>query len=296
MDTALLWELIRDRGGLTYGWWYGGATLLAAILAVGALWFAGYALTRREETVLTLLSWLAPSTVPAILVLPSYYTSIALTGALNWMWETPPQRMQDLSDETLQLIAGNLDVLAMLGIAGAFGSLVLCGVLGLRLRHGPLSSGTLRQSPIKAEQTDATEVFGPRPGELTYEDLRSIEQKYGILKIRRGTRRENHYSIFPNALIGKKSDASIIIPDPIVSREHASFVIQGEQTMIVDNESKNGTYIKRGGSDTRPIRVTTNPVALQNEDLIYLGHPSIEQSVEILFLHPQATAPVASQP
>lgn len=289
LDASLLWERLHREGGLSYSWWYGGAVLPVAMVASCVFLFTWYTITRREESWAALVRWLALGTTPFILVLPSYYATVALPQTLDWIWEEPPRRVQDLSVDTLQTLASHLKTLAQFGLLGAGLALVLLVAGLLRLRYGPFVPGAARgaSSNSTGDKSSITEIFLPPVDESGGDEARMIEDRHGVLKVMCGQRQENKFSVFPDSVIGKKNTATIIIPDRIVSGEHAAFLVNESQTLLKDLESSNGTYLRRGGPDQPPVRIRGNPVPLEHEDRIYLGHPSYKEAVEILFLHPR---------
>jgi FHA domain len=276
MDDLQLWNTIYNAGILPYGWWYGGAVLLATVLAGCLFPFVWYVLTRRDETLLTLLRWLFVSTLPFVCVFPSYWAHVALSRTLGWVWLSPPTTISDLSPENLQQIGSYLNTLAILGIFGGLLALVIAGAMTVRLLHGPLGQQLLPN--LSGSEKFETEKIGPRP-EDDLPGSGTMKREHGVVRITRGARRENVYSIFPQAVIGKQ-EATIPITDKIVSRRHARFEVHGEQTCIVDLGSENGTYVQRGESC---FRITDKPFPLEHYDQIFLGHPSGPLAVELIF-------------
>ena len=43
--------------------------------------------------------------------------------------------------------------------------------------------------------------------------------------------------------IGRRSGKDLVIPDPLVSRDHAEIVVEGEEFYVIDNASKHGTFV-----------------------------------------------------
>jgi pSer/pThr/pTyr-binding forkhead associated (FHA) protein len=68
-------------------------------------------------------------------------------------------------------------------------------------------------------------------------------------------------------LIGRRRDCDVVISDPSVSRHHAELVgASNAEFLLVDRESKFGTFVKRNGEW---CRITTTRV--QIDDLVRLG-------------------------
>lgn len=287
MDDLQLWKAVQDAGQLPYGWWYSGTVLLAAVLAGCLFPFVWYVLTRRDETLLTLLRWLFLSTLPLVCIFPSYWANVALGRTLGWVWQNPPTTLSDLSQENLQQIGSYLNTLAILGIFGGLFALIIAGAMATRLMHGPLGHQLPPLLAPRSENLAGTEMIGKRPEDDPVAIV-AMKREHGVVRIQNGASRASIYSVFPEAVIGKQ-EATIPITDPIVSRRHARFEVHDEKTCLVDLGSKNGTYVERG---TRRLRVMDEPVPLQHQDRIFLGHPDERQAIELIFeqiLRPRGT-------
>src|SRR5271155_5039877 len=55
-------------------------------------------------------------------------------------------------------------------------------------------------------------------------------------------------------LIGRGSDAHIMLGHPLVSRQHAQIVREGESWVLVDLQSTHGTYVNGDRIERRPLR------------------------------------------
>jgi pSer/pThr/pTyr-binding forkhead associated (FHA) protein len=64
-------------------------------------------------------------------------------------------------------------------------------------------------------------------------------------------------------ILGRTGDGIIALDAPSVSRQHARLTISGDEAVIEDLRSKNGTWVG-------PVEVT-GPTALRNGDAIRLG-------------------------
>lgn len=273
MEQSDLWQMLQQSGQMTYGWWYNGAVLPIAVLSACTYILVLYALTRKNEAPLTLLRWLFPASLPFVCVLPSYYASIALIKALLWVSAKPPATVQELSIDTLRQIGSYLDSLATIGLLGATLAAILAAASLLRLRYGPIGRQTL-QSFSQLITEVVTTTIGPRPPGP------SAQSKYGRITVKCGERQGNTFGVTDGALIGKH-EATMTITDAIVSRRHARFEIQNGEPLLVDEQSRNGTYILR--PDGRRIPVSTTPISLQHQDRIFLGAPDEPKAVELLF-------------
>ena len=84
-------------------------------------------------------------------------------------------------------------------------------------------------------------------------------------------RRESFQLGAGEIVIGRRADANIVLTHPLVSRQHARIVREGEAFVVVDLNSSHGTFVN--GS-----RVSRHP--LRSRDRIRLG----EQGIELFFI------------
>jgi len=61
----------------------------------------------------------------------------------------------------------------------------------------------------------------------------------------------------PRTVAGRSVDADIFLDDVTVSRKHAEFVRDGDDFVMRDIGSLNGTYVNRSGSTPRPCERAT---------------------------------------
>ncbi len=86
-----------------------------------------------------------------------------------------------------------------------------------------------------------------------------------------------HIQSFREITIGRSPENTIIIPDPSVSRKHASIFQEGSNIVLKDLGSKNGTYIIENGI---PYRISE--ITLMKNTLIRFGLYTLV-SIEVEF-------------
>src|ERR1700730_530786 len=72
--------------------------------------------------------------------------------------------------------------------------------------------------------------------------------------------------------VGRGQRADLSLPDPSVSREHASLRLDGATVVIEDLDSANGTFVNG--------EQIADPVRLESGDVIVLGSTELELTVE----------------
>jgi hypothetical protein len=102
----------------------------------------------------------------------------------------------------------------------------------------------------RAAREDVTELEEPVKGTL------------GMLWVKEGARRGRFYAIKHGTTIGRK-DGDLILDDPKVSSAHAKFTMDGDDFLLWDFGSANGTYV-----NGKKIREAT---LLMENDLIKIG-------------------------
>ncbi len=70
-------------------------------------------------------------------------------------------------------------------------------------------------------------------------------------------------------VVGRKANCSLCLAAPTVSGQHATISMQGEQLLITDLASTNGTYVR--GEDGEVIRVHREEFQLEGKGVIGLG-------------------------
>jgi phosphoserine phosphatase RsbU/P len=82
-------------------------------------------------------------------------------------------------------------------------------------------------------------------------------------------------------LIGRKSDADIVLPSPYVSRQHARLVKEGQGYLLVDLKSTHGTYVNGHRIEQRKLEIGDRIGLGQDRlELLYLAQPANTTRVE----------------
>lgn len=269
MSDFEFWSYLTQFGQITNTWWYAVGALPATIIAGCAyllMWFA----LRRETNLPKMFVWLALASLPLVLILPSYYASVAPRAALERVGFPVAADAQQLNRETTLQAGRQLSNLATLGITGA--SLAVA-MLCASLLIGGYTPPVIEQ--ISQRFTKAmTRAFGNRRASKA-----GAASPYGVVKITRGQQQGTQFGIKHGALIGKEQ-ATMTITDAIVSRRHARFEIRNELACVIDEGSTNGTHLRRHGAI---LELNGQGMPLEHGDLIYLGHPDEQESVELTF-------------
>lgn len=78
----------------------------------------------------------------------------------------------------------------------------------------------------------------------------------------------------PKVLLGRGPSSDLVLPDPSVSQQHASIRQRGNEYIVLDEGSTNGTHVG-------PVRLSEGtPRVLASGDLIRLGRVWIEVTIE----------------
>jgi len=88
--------------------------------------------------------------------------------------------------------------------------------------------------------------------------------------------------------IGRDPHNDLVLSDHVVSSRHATIEDRSGEFVLVDHDSRNGTYVQRGGGE--PIRVRSS-YALSSGDAIRVGSSRLVFDKSIA-----APAPVLSNP
>ncbi len=82
-------------------------------------------------------------------------------------------------------------------------------------------------------------------------------------------------------LIGRKSDADIVLPNPYVSRQHARLIREGEGYLLVDLKSTHGTYVNGHRIDQRRLEIGDRIGLGQDRlELLYLARAANTTRIE----------------
>jgi hypothetical protein len=279
MNDFELWEHIRNFGQITNTWWYDVAVLPATIMAGCAYLLTWVAHLRRKENLPAMFLWLAIASAPMVLILPSYYVSTSLSGALHRIGLEQLMSVQQLNNATTRQIGTYLNQLATLGIIGASLALALIFANTLRGWYTPPIIQTVRSLSQNISQR-FTQRFGQRP-----RGRGVAKARHGVIRVLNGKHKGSYFGITNGAIIGKR-DATMSFTDEIVSRRHAHFEIRDNLTYLGDEESTNGTYLVRDDDRDNLIEIDNQAFLLQPGDTIYLGHPQEHEAVQLIFEMP----------
>ena len=111
------------------------------------------------------------------------------------------------------------------------------------------------------------------------------EQDHPVLIAQTGPLDGQRWTINKDLTIGRDPNCDIIVitPDKQVSRRHAMIMVSGEDLMLTDLGSKNGTHLNSE-------RVSSTPVKLQDGDTI-----QIALAQQFVFLSSDATVPLDTE-
>jgi hypothetical protein len=100
---------------------------------------------------------------------------------------------------------------------------------------------------------------------------RTVTISYGIIKFTSGVLAGQQFEVKPEgAYIGREpSLAQIVVPDPRISKRHLWIGVRDGVVKIVDQDSRNGTFI----NDPRTDRVTES--TLNSGDTVILGESDV---------------------
>jgi hypothetical protein len=129
---------------------------------------------------------------------------------------------------------------------------VFCNQCGHRNPPGSnfcSSCGEVLEQP-EGEETTITFLPNETTGELAQEELTvsldEVADDVGLLVVKRGPNAGSRYALDTDVVhVGRHPDSEIFLDDITVSRRHAEFVRQGNDYMVRDVGSLNGTYVNR---------------------------------------------------
>ncbi len=139
------------------------------------------------------------------------------------------------------------------------------------------------EAPIISPEPSAVEATSDNPvpnsGSLDFDPSRTVaitREKtvtisYGIIKFTSGVLAGQEFEVKPEgAYIGREPSLSqIVVADPRISKRHLWIGVRDGQVKIVDQESRNGTFI----NDPRSDRVTE--ASLNSGDTVILGESDV---------------------
>ncbi len=134
----------------------------------------------------------------------------------------------------------------------------------------PSEPSALEASADQSEPDSGSLDFDPsRTVAITRE--KTVTISYGIIKFTSGVLAGQEFEVKPEgAYIGREpSMAQIVVADPRISKRHLWIGVRDGLVKIVDQESRNGTFI----NDPRSERVTE--AALNSGDTVILGESDV---------------------
>ena len=269
MNDFQFWAHMQSYAQMSRLWWYTFAALPTMIIAGGTYPLMAFALRRKSGAPMVFF-WLLISSIPALLVFPSFYVSTNLQSALSQVGFTLPVRPQDFALPDVRQLGTSLDTLALYGIIGAALTVIVL-VAGSLVGEVPGASPMVQQ--ISQSITKAmTKAMNPRRA------AGGLSGQHGVLKVIQGSASGSQYAV-RNATIGKQ-DADILITDSMVSRRHARLEVSGGVPRIFDDGSTNGTFVVRAGQE---YEVSSAAFDLQPNDTIYLGPPAMPTAVALVY-------------
>jgi hypothetical protein len=135
-------------------------------------------------------------------------------------------------------------------------------------------------TPVESSAVEvSSEVSAPDSGALDFDPSRTVaitREKtvtisYGVIKFTSGVLAGQEFEVKPEgAYIGREPSLSqIVVADPRISKRHLWIGVRDGLVKIVDQESRNGTFI----NDPRSDRVTE--AALNSGDTVILGESDV---------------------
>ncbi|MCM2278214.1 MAG: GGDEF domain-containing protein [Oligoflexia bacterium] len=128
---------------------------------------------------------------------------------------------------------------------------------------------------------DKTAVIQGDPETLRKELQKAKEQEACLIVIRGKPQGHRYFLTQPQMVIGRDPSADITVPDQAVSRNHAKITNRGDEVLLTDIGSQNGTYVN--DKKLKP----NEPIKLAKEDMLKMGNSILKflpaGELEILF-------------
>jgi len=131
-------------------------------------------------------------------------------------------------------------------------------------------SSAVEASPAEAEPDSGALDFDPsRTVAITRE--KTVTISYGVIKFTSGVLAGQEFEVKPEgSYIGREPSLSqIVVADPRISKRHVWIGVRDGLVKIVDQESRNGTFI----NDPRSERITE--ASLNSGDTVILGESDV---------------------
>lgn len=143
-------------------------------------------------------------------------------------------------------------------VAYAAGGIIIAAILLLMLRRQPTAVVRVPAGGVATVRIESP----PSPAALP----KAQTDSYGSIQATAGPLSGRTFKITKDGLlIGRSSKCQVVLQDETISGEHAWIVPTGDEVVVIDRGSSNGTYIN--SVDSPKI----SKVGLRNGDRIYLG-------------------------
>jgi hypothetical protein len=124
--------------------------------------------------------------------------------------------------------------------------------------QGNAQSGAAQQTAQPQAPAPKVPTFVPAPGTELSGPPRATTSNAGRLVITSGPKSGSEISLGTEPLtIGRSSDSSVVIRDDYTSTHHARLMIWGDEWVIQDLDSTNGTFLD-GNRVTAPVHIPLN--------------------------------------
>lgn len=276
MDEQLFWQQLNNLGGFQHAWWYNAFATPAMLTSLFALIMVTLAVRQIEHKVTMFLLFLLAS-VPIVLIVPSFYTTLRPQEALQIIGMEWPSAANKVPRQALQTLSLYLDFLAQLGVTGAvLGVLIGLGALTTTASTSnvPVISTAARQ--ITQVVRDRTQRLRRSLGPTSSTQLDTKNCPYGLLEVLDGAHKGKQAAVRPGHTLGRQ-ECDILITDAVASRKHARLGVDDHnQTTIADQQSANGLFVYRTdevGMRQKHDLTTGTPFVLRSGDIVTLGDP-----------------------
>jgi hypothetical protein len=143
----------------------------------------------------------------------------------------------------------------------------------------PLPTGDAPNEEIMADVSDAAVAPGADSGELEFDPSRTVAINrestvaisYGTIRFVSGVLAGQEFNVNPEgSYIGREASLSqIVVPDPRISKRHLWIGVKDGLVRIVDQDSRNGTFV----NDPKSDRITE--ATLNTGDTVILGESDV---------------------
>lgn len=139
----------------------------------------------------------------------------------------------------------------------------------------PSCGSPVEQRPgAGAEAPTGAIDLGTFDGEAELDELPELPPGTGLLVVVRGPNAGSRYLLDrESTTVGRHPDSHVFLDDVTVSRHHARVDREGEQFVLHDLGSLNGTYLGGERVDRRPLRAG-DELQVGRYKLLFVGTPS----------------------